>query len=451
MANVPDEPPFETSELAELFHPLEMCRGLVVAVSGGSDSTALLYLIARWRADDRAGLPVLVATVDHGLRSGAADEARAVAEMAAGLGLPHRTLLWQGDKPTSNLQDAARTARYRLLSDAAHDFGADTIVTAHTEDDQAETFLLALQRGSGVYGLAAMRPMRALGDVTIARPLLAVSRARLRTMLCAAGVRWFDDPSNDNARFARVKLRQNRAALADLGLTISGLAATATRMARAADALDAAVDSLIAGSTEVFLGGLIRVDPLVLLDAPDEIRLRALARLLGALSGMPYAPRFERLERLCEAIAAGVREGEVLQRTLSGVTVRLDRGRLLLFREAGRDGFPTLTISPGDAVDWDGRIRVSLSQGSQRLQLRAIGPGARAILADDPDAKWFPATALATLPALINTAGEIVAVVGLERPSNATRFGFGSVTSLVADRLRRGRGENQESEDDTGT
>lgn len=451
MASVPDARPFETQELADLFRPLEMSRGLVVAVSGGSDSTALLYLIARWRAEGRAGLPVLVATVDHGLRSGAADEARAVADMTASLGLPHRTLVWQGDKPTSNLQDAARTARYRLLTEAAHDFGADTIVTAHTEDDQAETFLLALQRGSGVYGLGGMRPMRSLGDLRIARPLLTVSRARLRAMLVAEGAQWFDDPSNDNARFARVKLRQNRAALDALGLTISGLAATATRMARAADALDGAVDALIARSSGVFLGGMILVDPVVLLDAPDEIRLRAFARLLGALSGLSYVPRFDRLERLAEAIGASVRAGEALQRTLSGVTVRLDRGRLLFFREAGRAGFPDVVIGPGETIEWDRRIRVTLSQATQPLQLRAIGPGARGILADDARAKVFPATALATLPVLVDAGAEIVAIFGLEPANNAAGFGFGAVTSLVAERLRYGAAPSAENEDDTGT
>lgn len=451
MASVPDNLPFAPPELADLFRPLERTRGLVVAVSGGSDSTALLYLIARWRADRHAGLPILVATVDHGLRADAADEARAVAEMAAGLGLPHRTLIWQGDKPTSNLQDAARTARYRLLAEAAHDFGADTIVTAHTEDDQAETFLLALQRGSSVYGLAAMRLKRALGDLTIARPLLSVSRARLRAMLVAEGIRWFDDPSNDNARFARVKLRQNRTALDALGLTVSGLATTATRMARAADALDVAVDTLIARSSEVFLGGMIRVDPVALLDAPDEIRLRAFARLLRALSGMPYMPRFDRLERIVAAIEAGVGGGDALQRTLSGATVRLDRGRLLLFREAGREGFPATMIGPGETIEWDRRIRVTLSQGAQSVHLRAVGPGARGMLADDARAKAIPAVALATLPVLVDAAGETVAMFGLEPASNAAGFGFGAVTSLVDERMRYRVAQGVESEDDTGT
>lgn len=451
MANVPDEQPFETRDLAALFRPLEMSRGLVVAVSGGSDSTALLHLIARWRSNGHAGLPILVATVDHGLRSGAADEARAVADMAATLGLPHRTLIWQGDKPTSNLQGAARVARYRLLSRAARAFGADTIVTAHTEDDQAETFLLALQRGSGVYGLGGMRPMRRMADLTVARPLLSVSRARLRAMLIVEGIRWFEDPSNDNARFARVRLRQNRAALDALGLSISGLAATATRMARAADALDGAVDALVARSSEVFLGGIIRVDPVALLDAPDEIRLRTFARLLTSLSGASYVPRFERLERLSEAIETRVRSGETLQRTLSGVTVRLDRGGLLLFREAGREGFPAAVIHPGETIEWDSRIRVSLSQAAQFVHVRAIGPGARAAVATDPRAKAVPASALATLPGLFNAAGEIVAVVGLEPASHAASFAFGTVVSLVDARLRRLSGNNPENADDTGT
>lgn len=449
MASVPDARPFEASELADLFHPLETSRGLVVAVSGGSDSTALLQLIARWCRDGRAELPVLVATVDHGLRADAADEARAVAAIAFGLGLPHRTLVWTGDKPSSNVQDAARAARYRLLAAAARDFGADTIVTAHTEDDQAETFLLALQRGSGVYGLGGMRPIRRFGDVRIARPLLKVSRERLRAMLKAEGLRWFDDPSNDNPRFARVRLRQNGAALGALGLTVSGLAATATRMARAAQALDHATDALIRRSSEVFLGGIIRIEPGVLLDAPDEVRLRAFARLLAALADAEYVPRFDRLERLLGAIEAGLRGEKALQRTLSDVTVRLDRAGLLLFREAGRVGFARLPIAPGETLDWDGRIRVSLSQTSQPLQVRALGPGARAVMAHHSRARMFPAAALATLPVFVDAADEIVAVVGLEPAAGACSLVFGSVVSLVAERMSQGDGTGVENEGTT--
>ncbi len=194
---------------------------------------ALMHLFHRWTRQIQRFSDTLVVTVDHGLRPAARDEAHHVAVAADALGFRHATRTWTGAKPTADIQSAARTARYRLLRRAAMDVGADTLVTAHTLDDQAETFLLALARGSGVYGLAGMPTERRLDGIRLVRPLLGVPKSRLIATLRASDISWFDDPSNADDRFRRVGIRQAAPALAVIGLTTSVLAQTAGRMARA--------------------------------------------------------------------------------------------------------------------------------------------------------------------------------------------------------------------------
>ncbi len=222
-------------EANALFSGLENLRGLVLAVSGGADSTALLVIAARWAEaleQRRKRRPKLIAvTVDHGLRPQSAQEATAVKRLAGRLGVSHRTLHWHGRKPKTGLQEAARNARYRLLAAEAVRAGYEHILTAHTLDDQAETILFRLARGSGVTGLAGMAPASLLpvsiaptssgkrsGEqktsagsgvdrIFLVRPLLHVPKRRLVATLQAHGIDHSEDPTNRDPRFARTRLR----------------------------------------------------------------------------------------------------------------------------------------------------------------------------------------------------------------------------------------------------
>lgn len=333
--------------LADLFHPLAGRRGVVLAVSGGGDSTALLVLYARWRTLSRATPPAVVATVDHGLRPDSADEAKAVAALAGRLGLDHATLPWAGEKPVGDLAAAARTARYRLLGAFARARGCDTVATAHTEDDQAETLLLRLARASGVDGLAAMRPARPLdadGDVLLARPLLQVSRAALRATLRDAGIAWVEDPSNTDPRHGRARMRALLPLLAAEGMTAGRLAASARRAARAVDALEAATDALAASALHHRADGSIEIDRAALAAAPDEIGLRLLGRAVAAVgTPPPHGPRLDRLEAAFEAVAAA---GPDVRRTLAGAVIDRRGDRIRLHRAPSRR--PTATIVRAD-------------------------------------------------------------------------------------------------------
>ena len=289
---------------------------IVVAVSGGGDSIALMLLL-RDHARARNIPPPIVLTVDHGLRKHAAKDAKQVAAWARAAGLKAHVLTWAGAKSGSGVEAAAREARYRLMGDWLAKKKITALYVGHTQDDQAETFLLRLARGSGLDGLAAMAPAApwpvAGYDLTVSRPLLNISRDALRAHLTAQGQPWLEDPMNDDSAFDRVKIRKARDALADAGLTAARIAAAAAHLGRARAALEVVTAAVLERASRRIEGRPMAsgfaLDPAALAAAPREVALRALAALLMAVSGQPYRPRFESLERLLDRLASGTLGG----------------------------------------------------------------------------------------------------------------------------------------------
>ena len=279
-----DNSPISAREAKELFADLKALPAIVLAVSGGPDSVALMWLMARWRRALSHGPRLLAVTVDHGLRPEAAREARVVKELARALDVEHRTLRWTGDKPRSGVPAAARAARYRLLAKAARGTGARHVLTAHTRDDQAETLLMRLLRGSGIAGLSAMARESERDGVLLARPFLNVSKARLIATLNKAGVAFADDPTNRDPIFTRPRLPALLPALAAEGGDAQSLARLAARFARA----NAAIELLTDGAERYLaLKGSAAperhardFDAAAFAAMPEEIRLRLLTCLL---------------------------------------------------------------------------------------------------------------------------------------------------------------------------
>ncbi|GEP02166.1 tRNA lysidine(34) synthetase TilS [Methylobacterium oxalidis] len=289
----------------------------VLAVSGGPDSTALMHAAA-----GRAPGRLHVATVDHRLRPESGVEALRVAATAARLGLPHRTLVWDGARPATGIQAAARTARYALLAAFAREIGAGLILTGHTLDDQAETVLMRLIAGSGLGGLAGMRAARPLGPgLVLARPFLGIPKADLVTWCEAEGIAYLRDPSNTDETFTRARLRSLLPRLKREGLDAGRLARLAERAARDEAALQrAAAEALAAARRPAPTGGL-RLDGRALASCPDAVALRALDRALDEAGG-EGPRRLERLERLVlPVILPALRGGWPVRRTLRGLVV----------------------------------------------------------------------------------------------------------------------------------
>lgn len=340
----------------DAFAPYEPPPVLAVAVSGGPDSLCLTLLADRWAR--AKGGRIEAVTVDHGLRPESAAEARQVGRWLKPRGIRHLVLRWDGDKPTADLAAAARDARYRLILGWAADRGILHLLLAHHLDDQAETLLLRLARGSGVDGLSAMAGAVELGSLRLLRPLLDVPKAALVARLRQEGQAWVEDPGNRAGASARSRVRL---ALEREGLSPRRLAETAARLSRARHALDHAAAALAAQAVEAHPCGFLRVDPAPLAAAPSELSLRVLARCLMAVSGNPYPPRLERLERLAEGV---LHNTSARGQTLHGCQWSRAGGRWLVVREAAAIqppvAAPAVLAAGADGL-WDRRFRIAAS------------------------------------------------------------------------------------------
>lgn len=323
-----DHSAISVKEAKRLFADWKAAPAIVLAVSGGPDSIALMWLAARWRRALARGPQLIAVTVDHGLRPEAAREARDVKRLAASLDLPHRTLRWTGAKPKTGLPAAAREARYRLLAQAARRSGATHILTAHTRDDQAETLLMRMLRGSGIAGLAAMARETEREGVVLARPLLEVPKSQLIATLKKARLGFADDPTNRDTSYTRPRLRALMPALAEEGGDSRNLTRLALRLARA----NAAVEVLADGA-ERYLALRDRntsqpgFDAEALVALPEEIRLRLLHRAIDR-AGHEGPAELGKVEALLAALDRAVIEGRRLKQTLAGALISLADGRI---------------------------------------------------------------------------------------------------------------------------
>jgi tRNA(Ile)-lysidine synthase len=381
------EGPVEAAEADQLFADLAAEPALVLAVSGGPDSTALMVLAAHWARRRKAAPRLCAVTIDHGLRPEARHEAAAVKRLATSLGVTHRTLRWSGPKPATGLQEKARAARYLLLHAAAQRARARCVLTAHTLDEQAETVLFRMARGSGLAGLGAMArvvlfakllsggtqgrqarkaavcgadadasfaawtmspavlpPAHCEGRqgrpdaqeaVWLVRPFLVLTKARLIATLDESGIAYAQDPSNDDPRFARARLRRLVPMLATEGLTSERLAILARRVRRSEGAVEAMLDDICARFGPHAGADRIALPAEDLRAMPAEIALRLLGRAMGAV-GNEGPVELAKLEALSDALFDAMAGSAKFRRTLAGAMVSLQRDTIVIERAPAR-------------------------------------------------------------------------------------------------------------------
>lgn len=438
--------PITDEELPTLFAGLERVP-LALAVSGGADSMALMHMIARWaaREDVRAawaedGAPprahVVVLTVDHGLRAASSDEAAFVACEAEALGLSCQILRWEGEKPVTGLQDAARNARRNLMLDTLRAEHASlpararqrSLVMAHHQEDQAETLMMRLARGSGLDGLRGMRARDLVTreasserpqsySITLLRPLLGVPKARLIATLRANGAGWIDDPSNEDERFERVRIRKALRQLEPLGFTAEKVALSARRLADAESAFARLLDGAEAVQPPSPARCIFEDLDLTRSDFLSHYTAsRLLRRVLAVYGGAARPADLAQIEQLAGRTTRSDSRLRIGAQTLGGCNLQPhgDGVRYLrIFREGNGEGLARVPVAPGQPVEWDGRrFTVDASRASASgAVVRALGMQGWADLKRAvkglADLGW-PAAAVATVP-VIECGGEIIA------------------------------------------
>ena len=435
MADRPDPAlPVTDEEFAARLKAVRVDGDFAIAVSGGRDSMALMRLAAAYGVQNSAR--VLVLTVDHGLRPEALREAETVCAWAAALGLDCRILCWEGEKPSSGVQEAARNARYALLAHAVEKAGLGALLTAHSADDQAETVFMRLRRGAGARGLTAMQDatMIAAGagaPVKLVRALLPFSRARLTATVDAAAQEYIDDPSNDDPTYERVRMRALLAALEQQGLLTQQALLQTARRQRAAD------KRLRVGEEELFrsLGGCfyewggaslsLRLSKGENGDAASGLW----RRLIFAVSGETHPPDEDAAGRCYDQT---MKTGGA---SLGGALMKTSKDRLWFLREPaavlGREGRAPLasaTLAPGEPALWDGRFILSASSDMEIKPLGAEGAaalGPQSALFSGPREGLFSAPGLYQngvligAPGLLSKAASGVSMVSLAKE----RFG----------------------------
>lgn len=345
-------------------------KPVLVALSGGGDSVALLHLLVA----ELGAAHVRAAVVDHALRSGSDHDAKRAHRFAEDLGVRADVLTLKWEAGANHAQQAARQARYAAICAYARANGLNTIAAAHTADDQAETVLMRASNGSTWRGLAGIAPFTFAPlwpegrGIALARPLLGVRRQPVRTFLREARVDWIEDPANTNAKFERVRVRQRLAELEVGGFNPMRLTRLAARFRQRSDALDRAASALISSAARIDLAISVALSAW---EAPSEVRRRALSALIAAANGAPREPPWTELE----ALEARVMRADHRGVTHSGVEFSPSRGAIALHREpsavlgraSGARALPPLALNANVEAIWDGRLAVTAPEEGWRV------------------------------------------------------------------------------------
>lgn len=390
----------------EALGPFEARPHIAVAVSGGGDSMALALLADKW-ARERGG-QVTALTVDHGLRAESGSEAEQVGRWLQVRGIAHQIFSWKGVKPKTGVQQAAREARYALMSNWCRESRVLHLVLAHNLEDQAETYLMRLSRGSGVDGLAAMPECIEKSSVRLLRPLLNSSRENLRDVLLASGQAWVDDPSNLNPAYTRTKIRALLGPLAHSGVTPEKLSHAAARYGATRAVLERQTLQLLAACATIFPSGYALLAADTLFAAEREIACRALSRVVICIGGREFGPSVAKLDRLYDALTDG---SEFKGSTLSGCNIVRAGLEILISREV-RTKVSPVDIQFGKTIYWDHRFKVTFSEaggdGSTAHKLGFLGRhGWQSVLQDAPELanRHEPFTVKISLPTIFDLDG----------------------------------------------
>ncbi len=376
------------TQFSDIFSSLSGFKRLALAVSGGSDSMALLRMVLHWAARDTE---IFVVTVNHGLRPDAGQEAAHVAAWCASLGIAHKILFWHHGGIATGVQAKARTARYDLMTEWCLQQDIPILLTGHTADDQAETVAMRLERTSSAASLAGIWPERQWNGIRVMRPFLNLRRSDLREFLVSVGQAWVEDPSNANIQFERVRVRQS------LGGELQGFAQQAAKAQLTVTQDCGLAKTWCSAQFVVHHTGFLTLDHSAFASLPEGVADFVVQSMLRLCA--PAMPKAERAERM--VLAEWIRKGRMSRRTLGGAIFVNRKAVLVVGREPGRiSGLPVKIPQSGVAI-WDERFEISAAPGCEILPVSALG--------ELPRRKDIPAFVQSGLPAL-RKDGQIAAI-----------------------------------------
>ena len=343
--------PLTNNKVCDLFSSLVNEDRIALAVSGGRDSMALMYLIYRWKTHLALDTEIEVLTVNHNLRKAADKECQFVCKSAENYGFRHKVLSWQHELVETCIQEKARNARYKLMLDYMRDAKINTILTAHTSDDNIETFIMRLAKGSGLDGLKSINKIRFEDGINIRRPLLTLSRSVITEILISTDNKWIDDPTNDDEIFERVRIRNNINSLSKFNITPANLSKTITRLERTHESITYITDSISKELVEITELGYAEINFDKLRNYPNEIVLRVFAKALSGINGGDIS--LSSLEGVFEDLTKTMKT-----KTLNGCQIIPKKDKYVIVRE--NRGIHPVEISINEHIIWDGRFDLHL-------------------------------------------------------------------------------------------
>jgi len=346
-----DKLPLSDHQIDDLFSPLVDIRRIALAVSGGRDSLALMFLIKKWLGNNNFDKDVVVLTVNHQLREESNAECAEVALIAQGYGFHHKILIWHHENIKTSIQEKARNARYDLMINYLKENGIDTLITGHTLDDKIETFLMRLSKGSGLEGLKSIQTSRNLDGINLFRPLLNLTRDQTTKTLVSQNIGWIDDPTNADEKYERIKIRNNISTLEKLNISKDMLQLTLNRLGRAHEVISNITEKALLEVLHFDSLGYVSLDYDILKAYPYEIIIKVFEKALIYVNGKRVS--LQSLERVCS---------EVIQtrkpKTINGCVIYTKKNIIHITRE-NRD-IESFNLKVGDLHVWDSRFKICL-------------------------------------------------------------------------------------------
>lgn len=342
-------------------------KTVAVAVSGGVDSIVLLHLMTKFL---KKRTPPIVLTVNHNLRIESSEEANFVANYAKQLGIKSFILEWKRTSEiTSNIQSQAREARYKLLTDWCKNNTIQYLIVGHHKDDQAENFLIRLERGSGIDGLSSMNYSSFFHGICILRPLLCFSRHNIENYAKTHQLKWIEDKSNQNIKYRRSLYRNLLNSSDNHSLLTDRICMTILHIQRAKKALMHYTQLAFDQCINIHMLGYIEIKLKEFFQLPEEIALRVLLYSIMLISNKHYKPRYKSLISIFHKILNGN-----INHTLSECKIKNYRENILIIRESSKIKEVPINLPTKKIFQWDNRFNCSIVTSKEcRVVITSLG------------------------------------------------------------------------------